>query len=111
MTPLKLAKGYAVVFGFIHLAALILGIRIMNVSSILSDILLLLFAVLCFSGLVWANKWWRLFLAFGWSVSFMVEWTHLIVWAPAFSDLQYTVMAVLNMGMALSLATLSEEPP
>lgn len=105
----SLAKGYAIVFAFMHVAAIPLGVRIEGVSYTLSVLLILLFACLCIAGFLWDNKYWRLFLTAGWSVSVMVEWTHFIIWAPAWSDLQYIVMALLNMVMALSLAYLACE--
>lgn len=107
MTLEGFAKSYAVVFGFMHLAALILGLRIAGQPLLVSVAAMILFAFLCFSALL-KNPWLRLFLGFGWSVSVMVEWMHLIPWAPAFTDLQYVVIAALNMGMALSAVTLSE---
>ena len=104
----ELAGAYSVVFASMHVAAFILGLRIVGVGDVFSGVAMLLFAFLCVAGLLWDNKVWRLFLAVGWGVAVMVEWMHLIQWIPAFSDLQYVVIAVLNMGMALSVAVLSE---
>jgi hypothetical protein len=109
MTLKTLARSYACTFGFIHLAAMFLGLQVGGVPSIVSDGLLTLFAFLCFLGVWVENKNLRFVLTFGWSVSVMVEWMHLIAWVPAMSDAQYLVFALLNMGMALSLGILAFE--
>jgi len=105
---MRIAKAYAVVFGTMHIAAMFLGLQVGGISWWISDGLMALFAFLCFAGIWFDDENWRYFLTFGWSVATMVEWMHLIAWSPPASDLQYVVFALLNMGMALSVATLIE---
>jgi hypothetical protein len=103
-----LIRCYALVFGFMHTVAPFLGLRIVGLSELVSFCAMFLFAILCFLAIGANPRPVNGFLAFGWGVSVMVEWLHLIQWAPAFTDLQYIVMALLNMGMALGYAYLSD---
>lgn len=101
-----LIKCYALIFGIMHVVAPFLGLRIVGSSDLVSFCAMFLFAILCLLVIQPNPRPVNAILAFGWSVSVMVEWLHLIQWQPAFTDLQYIVMALLNMGMALSYAYL-----
>lgn len=103
----RLAKSYLMVYGFVHIAAIMLGIGVASQPDWVSVGGLLSSAFLCFIGVAITNKWFRWFMSFGWSVAAMVEWMKLIPWMPPYSDLQYNVFALLNLGAALSLAYLA----
>ena len=102
---MSLVKSFALIFGFMHIAASLLGLRIIGLSPWVSVALMLTFSLLCFSALIPLRAAIRVFLAWGWSIGVMVEWLHIIQWSPAFTEAQYIVMALLNMGMALCYAS------
>ena len=71
-------------------------------------VILLVMAVLCMVGLYIDSKSVRIVLVVLWGFDTIANWMKIVDWIPVYSDLQYTVMALMNMGQAISLAVIGE---
>ncbi len=104
----NLAKAWLFIDGILYFCAAILGMKVVGWGSGLSILFLGVSGVLCWVSMYLGSKPFRLVLSFFWGFACVANWMKLILWIPQYSDLQYTVMAVLNLVNALSLAYLGE---
>jgi len=102
------ASAYVFTYGVLYIAAAVLGMGIQGLPSVVSFLLLFVQAGLCMVGLHSKSKAASIILVAVWSLATVGNWMKLIVWVPAYSDLQYTVMALLNFTQAISLAVIGE---
>lgn len=65
-------------------------------------------AGLCMVGLYVDSKPVRIALVVLWGFASIANWMKIVDWTPVYSDLQYTVMALMNMGQSISIAIVGE---
>lgn len=101
----SLAKAWLFVYGVLYFCAAILGMKIVG-WGVLGTLFLGLGGVLCWVSIYLRSEPFRLVLSVLWGFACVASWMKLVLWMPPYSDLQYTVMAVLNLVNALCLAYL-----
>jgi len=104
----NLARAWLFVYGVLYFCAAILGMKVVGWATLLSLFFLVLSGILCWAALYLDFKLLRIGLSLFWGFACVANWMKVISWLPQYSDLQYTVMAVLNLVNALSLAYLGE---
>ena len=104
----SLAKAWLFVYAMLYFAAAVQGMGIQGWTPMLSAAFLIAQGVLSLLGYFVDNRWLRIVLSLSWAYATVANWMKIIPWIPAYSDLQYTVMALLNMVQAVCLAYLGE---
>ena len=102
------ASAYVLTYGIIYVAAALRGMRVQGIPPLFSVLFFFLLAGLSGVGLYVKSKTVSIFLVAVWCLATVDNWMKGIVWVPAYSDLQYTVMALLNFTQAISLAVIGE---
>ena len=103
-----LARAWLFVYALLYFAAAVQGMGIQGWTPLLSAAFLISMGVLSLLGNFVENRWLRILLSGSWAYATVSNWMKIIPWIPTYSDLQYTVMALLNMVQAVCLAYLGE---
>lgn len=103
-----IAKAWLFVYAILYFAAAIQGMRSELFTPTVSLILLILMGGLSLLAVYVENRGLRILLSFIWGYAAIANWMKTVQWIPPYSDLQYTVMALMNMVQAICLAYLGE---
>lgn len=104
----NLAKSWLFVYAMLYFAAVVQGMRCAIFTPLVSAIVLMLMGGLSILAIVFENRMLRIFLSALWGFATIANWMKTPMWVPPYSDLQYTVMALMNMVQAICLAYLGE---
>jgi len=111
LQPLKYAnpaKAWLFVYALLYFSAVIQGMRSGLLPPAISAIFLTLMGALSLLGIFIENRLLRITLSAIWGYAAIANWMKTVQWIPPYSDLQYTVMALMNMVQAICLAYLGE---
>ena len=104
----NLAKAWLFVYAVLYFSAVIQGMRTGVFTPMVSAIFLMLMGILSLIAVFVENRVLRILLSALWGYATIANWMKTPMWIPPYSDLQYTVMALLNMVQAVCLAYLGE---
>ena len=111
LQPLKYAnpaKAWLFVYALLYFSAALQGMQLGMFTPTISAIFLTLMGVLSLLGIFVENRTLRFLLSSLWGYASIANWMKTVQWIPPYSDLQYTVMALMNMVQAICLAYLGE---
>lgn len=109
MNTLKhMASAYVFVYGVLYIGAAMLGTGFTGIPYQIAFLILIVMGLVCWSALALKLRLWRTVLCFLWGFAAMASWMRIVPWTPPYSEVQYTVMALMNMGQAVSMAVLGE---
>lgn len=103
-----LAKAWLFIYSLLYFSAAIQGMRSGLFTPIVSLIFLILMGVMSLLAVYVEKRVLRLILSAIWAYATIANWMKTVHWIPPYSDLQYTVMALMNMVQAICLAYLGE---
>ena len=104
----NLAKAWLFIYSILYFSAVIQGMRSEIFNPTVSAILLTLAGILSLTAIFVENRTLRILLSALWGYATIANWMKMPQWVPVYSDLQYTVMALMNMVQAICLAYLGE---
>ena len=104
----SLAKAWLFVYAILYFSAVIHGMRSGVLTPLVSAIVLMLMGILSLTAIFVENRILRILLSVLWGYATIANWMKTPQWIPTYSDLQYTVMALMNMVQAICLAYLGE---
>jgi len=104
----RLSKIYIWVFGLLHLIVIILGVRIFEFPYWLSCLSLALCWLFSWAAIFIKSKELRILLSVVFCIAWGFEWLQIYTWYPPWTDLQYTIIALMNLLHAICLAYLAD---
>jgi len=102
------SKAWLFVYALLYFAAAIQGMQLGMFTPTISAIFMTLMGVLSLLAVFVESRVLRLLLSAIWGYAAIANWMKTVQWIPPYSDLQYTVMALMNMVQAICLAYLGE---